>query len=112
MSVCTKSTTFQMLSIFYLKIPGHVAILLQCCMLVPICRKRGSYCIDSLTLKASITTAADNIHKYFYAPSFGEVEEAYWFGPVRPSVCPSVRPSVCPSIRNSLAAEKLKNRLC
>ena len=26
----------------------------------------------------------------FYAPNFGEVEGAYWFGPVRPSVCPSV----------------------
>ena len=24
----------------------------------------------------------------FYAPNFGEVEGAYWFGPVRPSVCP------------------------
>ena len=33
---------------------------------------------------------------------------AYWFGPVRPSVSPSV----CPSVRKSLAAEKLKNRLC
>ena len=31
-----------------------------------------------------------------YAPNFGEVEGAYWFGPVRPSVCVSVRPSVCP----------------
>ena len=29
------------------------------------------------------------IDKYnFYAPSFGEVEGAYWFGPVRLSVCP------------------------
>ena len=27
----------------------------------------------------------------FYAPNFGEVEGPYWFGPVRPSVCPSVR---------------------
>ena len=26
----------------------------------------------------------------FYTPSFGEVEGAYWFGPVRPSVRPSV----------------------
>ena len=39
----------------------------------------------------------------YCAPNFGEVEGAYWFGPVRQSVCPSVR--------NSLAAEKLKNRL-
>ena len=23
---------------------------------------------------------------YFYAPSFEEIEEAYWFGPVRPSM--------------------------
>ena len=43
----------------------------------------------------------------FYAPNFGEVEGAYWFGL---SVRPSVRQSVCPSVRNSLAAEKLKNR--
>ena len=43
-----------------------------------------------------------------HAPNFGEVEGAYWFGPVRPSV----RLSVSPSVRNSLAAEKLKNRLC
>ena len=40
----------------------------------------------------------------FMPPNFGEVEGAYWFGPV----CPSVSPSV----RNTLAAEKLKNRLC
>ena len=42
----------------------------------------------------------------FYAPNFEEVEGAYWFGPVRPSVrpsvCPSVRPSVCPSVRLSV----------
>ena len=25
-------------------------------------------------------------HFLFYAPNFGEVEGAYWFGPVRPSV--------------------------
>ena len=37
---------------------------------------------------------------YFYAPNFGEVEGAYWFGPVSPSV------------HNTLAAEKLKNLLC
>ena len=29
---------------------------------------------------------------HFYAPNFEEVEGAYWFGPVRGSV----RPSVCP----------------
>ena len=34
----------------------------------------------------------------FYAPNFGEVEGAYWFGPVRPSVCPSVRLSLCLSV--------------
>ena len=27
----------------------------------------------------------------YYAPNFEEVEEAYWFGPVRPSVDLSVR---------------------
>ena len=36
-------------------------------------------------------------------PNFEEVEGAYWFGPVRPSV----RLSVSPSVRNSLTAEKL-----
>ena len=38
----------------------------------------------------------------FYAPNFEEVEGAYWFGPVRPSVrlsvSPSVRLSVCLSV--------------
>ena len=33
---------------------------------------------------------------FYYAPNFEEVEGAYWFGPVRPSVRLSVRPSVCP----------------
>ena len=33
-----------------------------------------------------------DFYVYFYAPNFGEVEGAYSFGPVRPSV----RPSVCP----------------
>ena len=37
----------------------------------------------------------------FYAPNFGEVEGAYWFVPVRPSVSPSVRPSVRLSVRNT-----------
>ena len=31
---------------------------------------------------------------FFYAPNFEEVEGAYWFGPV----CPSVRLSVCLSV--------------
>ena len=26
----------------------------------------------------------------YYAPNFGDVEGAYWFGPVHPSVCLSV----------------------
>ena len=34
----------------------------------------------------------------FYAPNFEEVEGAYWFGPVRLSVCPSVRLSVTPYV--------------
>ena len=38
----------------------------------------------------------------FYAPNFREVEGAYWFGPVRPSVRPSVRLSVSPSVRLSV----------
>ena len=42
--------------------------------------------------------------KFGEVPNFGEVEGAYWFGPVRPSVSPSVR--------NTLAAEKHNNRLC
>ena len=31
-----------------------------------------------------------DIFECFYAPYLEEVEEAYWFGPVRPSVRPSV----------------------
>ena len=38
---------------------------------------------------------SDTLHVYtmkletsFYVPNFGEVEWAYWFGPVRPFVCP------------------------
>ena len=38
----------------------------------------------------------------YYAPNFEEVEGAYWFGPVRPSVRLSDR-------NTFLAAEKLKN---
>ena len=38
----------------------------------------------------------------FYAPNFEEVEGAYWFGPVRLTVCPSVRLSVRPSVRYAL----------
>ena len=34
--------------------------------------------------------------RVYYAPNFEEVEGAYWFGPVRPSVRLSVCPSVCP----------------
>ena len=40
--------------------------------------------------------------EYIYAPNFEEVEGAYWFGPVRLSVCPSVRLTVCPSVRLSV----------
>ena len=47
---------------------------------------------------------------HYYAPNFGEVEGAYWFGPVHPSVCLYVHLSIRPSVRNSLAAEKLENR--
>ena len=38
----------------------------------------------------------------FYAPNFGEVEGAYWFGPVRPSVHLSVRSTW--QLRNSRTA--------
>ena len=31
----------------------------------------------------------------FYAPDFEEVWEAYWFGPVRPSVHPGSRKDTC-----------------
>ena len=42
---------------------------------------------------------------FYYAPNFGEVEGAYWFGPVRPSVCPSVRLSITHwQLRNSRTA--------
>ena len=43
----------------------------------------------------------------FYAPNFEEVEGAYWFGPVRLSVCPSDRLSVCPSVRPSVCPLRL-----
>ena len=39
-----------------------------------------------------------------YAPNFEEVWEAYWFGPVRPSVRPSVR--LCVTL--ALGQEPLK----
>ena len=47
----------------------------------------------------------------FYAPNFGEVEGAYWFGPVRPSVRPSVRLSVRPSVRLSVTRWQLRNSI-
>ena len=49
-----------------------------------------------------------------YAPNFGEVEGAYWFGPVRPSVHPSVCLSVCNSwqLRNSRTAYARILKLC
>ena len=40
-----------------------------------------------------------------YAPNFGEVEGAYWFGSVRPSV----RLSVSPSVRLSVTRWQLRN---
>ena len=39
----------------------------------------------SLFLSSKFCTCA--IYCDFYAPNFEEVWEAYWFGPVRPSVC-------------------------
>ena len=36
-----------------------------------------------------------NVIGFFYAPNFEEVEGAYWFGPVRLSVRPSVRYALC-----------------
>ena len=49
--------------------------------------------------------STDDRHKVYYAPNFGEVEGAYWFWPVRPSV----RPSVCPSVRLSVTCWQLRN---
>ena len=37
---------------------------------------------------------------HVYAPNFKEVEGAYWFGPVRPSVCQSARPLHLYAVRN------------
>ena len=45
----------------------------------------------------------------YYAPNFEEVEGAYWFGPVRLTVCQSDRLSVRP-LRLMLVV-KLENRL-
>ena len=35
------------------------------------------------TFKINITPYGEN---FYYAPYFEEVEEAYWFGPVRPCI--------------------------
>ena len=50
------------------------------------------------TLPAPVPPHSPTPKDYFFAPNFGEVEGAYWFGPV------------CPSVRLSLAAEKLEKR--
>ena len=42
----------------------------------------------------NVSTALKGTHFCIYAPNFEEVEEAYWLGPVRPSVPLSVRLSV------------------
>ena len=67
------------------------------------CKGTFLYLLIFLYLLAFNISCSAELSMNFYAPNFGEVEGAYWFGPGRPSVCPSVH--------NSLAAEKLKNRL-
>ena len=52
-----------------------------------------------------ITCALQTQFSSFYAPNFEEVEGAYWFGPVRLTVCPSVSPL------HLLLVVKLENRL-
>ena len=43
------------------------------------------------TTEKSYTDATITLEFSFYVPNFEEVEGAYWFGPVRPSVRLSVR---------------------
>ena len=45
----------------------------------------------------------------FLCSNFGEVEGAYWFGPVRPSVHLSISLSICPSVRLSVTRWQLRN---
>ena len=61
----------------------------------------------SLYMYINLKEYSSKVRSSFYAPNFGKVEGAYWFGPVGPSVCLSISPSV-----TLLAAEKLKNCLC
>ena len=44
-------------------------------------------------------TAAVTIDNFYNAPNFEEVWEAYWFGPLHPSVCYTC---ICPQLRRSL----------
>ena len=50
----------------------------------------------------AIKVELSTVKNVFYAPNFEEVEGAYWFGPVRLTVCPSDRLSVRPSVRYAL----------
>ena len=58
-----------------------------------------------MVLGRIVTCKNDNSVCRHYAPNFEEVEGAYWFGPVRLSVCPSDRLSVCPSVRLSVTPD-------
>ena len=43
--------------------------------------------LPALRSPAAIISEKSTVLIYFYAPNFEEVREAYWFGPVRLSVC-------------------------
>ena len=53
-------------------------------------------CLHLQTFRSQVAIVSEKSTVFFtfYAPNFEEVEEAYWFGPVHLSVCPSVRLSV------------------
>ena len=59
--------------------------------------------ISSMTCFRSISFLFHELQiMYIYAPNFEEVEEAYWFGPVRPYIHPSVCVLHLHPVKNSL----------
>ena len=60
----------------------------ECLMMVAIMPKLLKYFILPVFLLKKCEKLLHSL--VFYAPNFGEVEGAYWFGPVRPSVRLSV----------------------